>query len=63
MVLVDDIRSGYWNMSLVIGTLIAAPFLFGGLKIGAILYQKMSQHTFMLLSYILLLIMGVKLFF
>lgn len=62
MVLIDDIRSGYWNMSLLISTLIAAPFLFGGLKIGAMLYQKMSQHTFMLLSYILLLIMGVKLF-
>ena len=63
MVLVDDIRSGYWDISLLISTLIAAPFLFGGLRIGAVLYQKMSQHTFMLLSYILLLIMGVKLFF
>lgn len=63
MVLVDDIRAGYWNESLVISTLLAAPFLFSGLKIGSILYQKMSQRTFMILSFVLLLLMGIKLMF
>jgi uncharacterized membrane protein YfcA len=61
MVLVDDIRSGYWNPSLVISALVAAPFLFSGLKIGSVLYKRMSQRTFMILSYLLLLIMGIKL--
>lgn len=63
MVLVDDIRAGYWNGSLVICALLAAPFLFSGLKIGSILYQKMSQRTFMILSFVLLLLMGIKLMF
>ncbi|MBE6005273.1 MAG: sulfite exporter TauE/SafE family protein [Lachnospiraceae bacterium] len=61
MVLIDDIRSGYWNQSLVISALVAAPFLFSGLKIGSVLYKRMSQRTFMILSYLLLLIMGIKL--
>ncbi|WP_036611102.1 sulfite exporter TauE/SafE family protein [Oribacterium sp. P6A1] len=61
MVLVDDIRSGYWNISLIISALVAAPFLFSGLKIGSILYKRMSQRTFMIMSYVLLLVMGVKL--
>lgn len=63
LVLLDDIRSGYWDMKLVITTLIAAPFLFGGLKIGSILYKRMSQHTFMIVTFVLLLLMGIKLLF
>ncbi len=63
MVLVDDIRAGYWTGSLVICAILAAPFLFLGLKIGSILYQRMSQRTFMILSFILLLLMGIKLLF
>ena len=61
IVLVDDIRSGYWNMSLIINAFVAAPFLFLGLKIGSVLYRRMSQRTFMIMSYVLLFLMGLKL--
>lgn len=61
MVLVDDIRSGYWNLALVFSALVAAPFLFSGLKIGSMLYKRMSQRTFMIMSYVLLFVMGLKL--
>ncbi len=63
MVLFDDLRHGYWQGQLVLTALAAAPFLFGGLKVGSILYRKMSQRTFMILTYALLLVMGIKLLF
>jgi uncharacterized membrane protein YfcA len=61
IIFLDDLHAGYWTGSLVLTTLVAAPFLFVGMKVGTILYKRMSQHTFMLLSYVLLLVMGLKL--
>ncbi|SFG63370.1 sulfite exporter TauE/SafE family protein [Oribacterium sp. WCC10] len=63
LVLMDDLRSGYWDVKLMLTTVCAAPFLFGGLKIGSMLYKRMSQHTFMIVTFVLLLLMGIKLLF
>ena len=62
IILCDDIRSGLWDLALVQTLLIAIPFLLVGMFLGSILYKKMSQHVFMILTYVLLLISGVLLF-
>ncbi len=61
LVLIDDIRMGLWNVELIKWQLIAIPFLFVGMKIGTILYDKMSQQLFMKITYILLFISGISL--
>lgn len=61
MILIDDIRNGYWTMSLLKTQLIAIPFLFGGMFIGGCLVKRMSQEKFMKLTYILLVISGMSL--
>ena len=61
MILVDDIRAGLWNVSLIRIQLIAIPFLFAGMYIGSRLYVKMSQKLFMMITYVLLFISGVSL--
>lgn len=61
MVLIDDIRSGYWTRQECMLTMTSLPFLVGGMVVGSILYRKLSQRAFMILSYVLLLIMGLTL--
>lgn len=61
MVLFDDIRSGLWTKEECLITLASIPFLVGGMCIGTYFYNKLSQRTFMILSYVLLLIMGITL--
>ena len=61
IVLLDDFRAGFWDVRLCIIFAVSLPFLFAGMKIGSILYEKMSQETFMLLTYILLFISGITL--
>ncbi|MCR4627996.1 MAG: sulfite exporter TauE/SafE family protein [Clostridium sp.] len=61
IVLIDDIRSGYWNPGLIGTLLIAVPFLLAAMKIGSILYHRMSQQVFMILTYLLLAVSGVTL--
>ena len=63
IILVDDIRAGYWDSHLLIVFLISIPFLFVGMKIGSKLYAKMNQRTFMIITYILLFISGLTLLF
>lgn len=58
IVLVDDIRNNFFSKGLCVTILIAVPLLFLGMMIGTILYKKMSQHLFMLITYVLLLISG-----
>lgn len=62
IILFDDLRLGLWNFDLFTTLAIAVPFLFVGMKIGTILYHKMSQALFMKITYILLMISGVSLF-
>lgn len=61
MILLDDIRNGLWNMSLVKTQLISVPFLLAGMFIGSKLYARMSQRLFMIITYILLFISGISL--
>lgn len=61
IILVDDIRSGLWNPSLLTVQAASVPFLLGGMLIGGKLYVRMSQRLFMAVTYGLLLISGISL--
>lgn len=61
IILIDDIRFGFWTKELIKTQLIAIPFFIVGMVIGTKLYEKMSQQTFMKLTYILMFISGVTL--
>lgn len=61
IVLVDDIRTGLWNPSLLKIQLLAIPFLLAGMFVGSKLYAKISQQLFMKITFVLLLISGVSL--
>ena len=61
IILVDDIRSGYWNVALIKTQLIAIPILFAGMYVGSKLVKRMSQELFMKITYILLVISGMSL--
>ncbi len=57
------IQGDVWDPELFKWFLVGVPFLFTGMIIGTKLYHKMSQELFMKLTYILLLVAGVTLFF
>lgn len=61
MILVDDIRTGLWNPSLLAVQAVSVPFLLAGMFLGSRLYARMSQTLFMVLTYILLFVSGVLL--
>lgn len=61
LILLDDVRSGYWTPELMKVQLISIPFLLAGMFIGGVLVKRMSQRKFMKLTYILLIISGISL--
>lgn len=61
LILVDDIRSGFWTLSLLKTYAISFPFLIGGMFIGSKLVKRMSQELFMKITYVLLIISGISL--
>lgn len=61
IILCDDIRSGLWDLTLLRTFLISIPFLLAGMAAGSVLYRRMSQNFFMVLTYVLLLISGLLL--
>ncbi len=63
MILISQIAGGSWNTGLVKKAAISLPFLLGGMYIGGVLYKRMSQKFFIILTYVLLIIAGVSLFF
>lgn len=63
ILLVTQLIAGDWSLPLLKTQLIALPVLVAAMIIGSILYKKMSQRLFMIITYILLLISGVSLFF
>ena len=63
MLFFSHIYSGAWTFEVIKSGLISVPFLLGGMFIGGKLYSKMSQKFFVLLTYVLLLIAGISLFF
>lgn len=60
-IFITDIAQGYWNSALFKILAISLPFLWGGMKLGSILYAHMNQKIFITLTYILLLISGISL--
>ena len=63
ILLMIQIFQGQWNAELLKVQLISIPFLLCGMFIGSVLYRHMSQRVFMIITYILLLIAAVTLFF
>ncbi len=63
MILISDIMAGYYTPDTIRIQLISVPFLFGGMFVGGILFKKMSQRFFTILTYILLCIAGASLLF
>ena len=63
IILITQIASGAWTPELIKTALLSLPFLFGGMFIGGRLYRHMSQRFFIILTYILLIIAGLSLFF
>lgn len=61
LILIDDIRAGFWTADLIKTQIISIPFLFAGMFIGSKLYAKMSQRLFMMITYVLLFISGISL--
>ncbi len=63
MIFVSDIMAGYYTPDTIRVQLISVPFLFSGMFVGGILFKKMSQRFFTILTYILLCIAGASLLF
>lgn len=62
IIMIDDIRLGYFNRNVLILLGISAALLFAGMVVGNLLYKKMSRDVFMKITYILLVISGISLF-
>jgi uncharacterized membrane protein YfcA len=63
LILISQIIQGMWSVELLKTTAVSLPFLFGGMFTGGLLYKRMSQSFFVVLTYILLFIAGLSLFF
>ena len=61
MILVSDLLAGYYTADTIRIQAVAVLFLFGGMFVGSVLYKRMSQQVFMVLTYLLLCISGLSL--
>lgn len=61
MILVSDLLAGYYTVDTIRIQVVAVLFLFGGMFVGSVLYKRMSQQVFMVLTYLLLCISGLSL--
>jgi len=59
--LVFQIAVGEWNLGLLRIQLIAVPFLLVGMRVGSLLYKRVSQRAFTLLTYALLVVAAFSL--
>ena len=62
-IFVSQLISGAWDPGLVKVQLISLPFLAAGMFAGSLLYKRLSQRTFMMITYVLLFTAGLTLFF
>lgn len=62
VVMFDDIRSGYFNPSVLLLLSVSSAMLFLGMALGSVLYKKMSRDVFMKITYVLLVISGALMF-
>lgn len=63
VIFITQLIAGAWNPGLWLILLKTTPFFFGGMAIGSRLYRHMSQQFFIGLTYVLLFIAGLTLFF
>ena len=63
ILLIEQIVAGEWSLELLKLQLIALPVLFLAMLIGSFLCRRMNQRVFMVVTYILLILSGVSLFF
>ena len=62
IILVSDVRDGYFTRDTLILAAMASVVLFIGMAVGNLLYKKMSRELFMKITYVLLVISGASLF-
>mgnify|MGYP003304524829 CR=1 FL=1 len=62
ILLVTQIFSGDITGEVAMNQLIALPVLFLAMFIGSVLFKRMEQRTFLIITYILLIISGISLF-
>ena len=62
-ILISQLISGMWTIGLLKVQIASFPFLLAGMYIGGLLFKKMDQRVFMILTYVLLLISSATLFF
>lgn len=62
VVMLDDIRSGYFNPSVLLLLAVSSAVLFLGMALGSVLYKKMSREVFMKITYVLLVFSGALMF-
>lgn len=63
IIFLSHIINGSFTPSVIRSSLISVPFFLAGMFLGSILYKKMTQSFFIKLTYVLLLISGMSLFF
>lgn len=61
IIMFTDIKSGYFNMNLIIMLAISLAVLAAALFIGNLIYKKLSRDLFLQLTYALMLISGISL--
>ena len=62
LLMASQIKQGMWTGDVIRAGLISIPFLVGGMVLGSILCKRMNQRTFLILTYVLLVIAAISLF-
>lgn len=63
IIFISHILNGSFTPGVIRSSIISVPFLLGEMFLGSVLYKRMSQSFFVKLTYVLLLVSGVSLFF
>ncbi|MGN1419337.1 MAG: sulfite exporter TauE/SafE family protein [Acutalibacteraceae bacterium] len=61
VILISDIRSGSFNKGTIVMLLLCVAVLFFAIFLGNIICKKISRNTFLIVSYILMMISGISL--
>ena len=63
IIFISHMLNGSFTLEVIVSSIISVPFLLLGMYLGSVLYKRMSQSFFVKLTYVLLLVSGVALFF
>lgn len=61
VIMLTDVKAGYFNPRLFLLLAISVAILFVALKIGNLIFKKMNRKVFMVVTYVLMAISGVSL--